>query len=677
MSLGLEVAILPGIAIARRIDKEGDWKRQLLLTPAFGMLVCLGLAGLCFMLGWTLQSLTALFILANIVAIISIRVELNPIPSTPQIERNPWFWIFTVIACYIAITPLTYMRPMGVDWIGFASLADAISRNGDFSLSEPSVGVWIYPPAFPMLAAWLGGSSSNAVFFLGTMCFVALLMGIAAIGERLNCGHWTIMAMLLAPALFAKNLDSGYPTVASQLGLVVILTMFGSKIRWSIVGITAFVVAMIHPTGLIYMSTLIAAQIIITKGERVTVTEKVQSGILVAAIIFAVIVISPGFDGKSVFAEYGWQGGAPMAMYAGLLLPLGLWAGWTLRSDKNARILMTWFGLNWILSSIHLFDGMEGFVLLSMLSYTLYSMSMHAFHIPLAALVGMRLSKMEGGVASDGGRAVMIVTLLLCGIAHSALSELSEHDELHVISSGEDNLFKMLHELPEGSIVYTENEHWGHIYSVPDHIGVTSIPSLGILNQEHSIQNAATTAIMYDDIPRLKELGVTHALASPKGVMMQYIQASQHWEKLWSSGASVVYILQDDNVVSQFHKVEGDNMRPDPWSSLRDHDPFDLGDTRLYLTEGSHHFTVDDSNSYEVCVMVEFVGDVTAIVNGDKFKGSGWYNSCRNAGYGGFEITIQSDSEYWINPLGASGRGDQIIDETGIRIHWVETTHLV
>ena len=63
--------------------------------------------------------------------------------------------------------------------------------------------------------------------------------------------------------------------------------------------------------------------------------------------------------------------------------------------------------------------------------------------------------------------------------------------------------------------------------------------------------------------------------------------------------------------------------------------------------------------------------------NGDKFKGSGWYNSCRNAGDGGFEITIQSDSEYWINPLGASGRGDQIIDETGIRIHWVETTHLV
>lgn len=676
MSLGLGVAILPGIAIARRIDKEGDWKRQLLLTPALGMLTCLGLAGLCFMLGWTLDSLTGLFILANIIAIISIRVELDPIPTDSKVERNPWFWIFTAIACFIAITPLTYMRPMGVDWVGFASLADAISRNGDFSLSQPSEGFWIYPPAFPMLAAWLGGSPATAVFILGTICFTSLLMGIAAIGEKLNCGHWTIMAMLLAPALFAKNLDSGYPTVASQLGLVVILTMFGDKIRWGTAAITGLVVAMIHPTGLIYMSTLIAAHIIVSKGQKITVTERVQSSILMVSILFAVIVISPAFDGKSVFAEYGWQGGIPMAIYAGLLLPLGLWAGWTLRSDKNARILMTWFGLNWILSSIHLLDGVEGFALLSMLSYALYSMSMHAFHIPLATLVGMRLSKMEGGISSDGGRAVMIVTLLLCGIAHSALSELSEHDELHVISNGEANLFNMLDELPEDSIVYTENEHWGHIYSIPEHIGVTSVPTLGILNQEYSIQNAATTAIIYDDISRLQELGITHALASPKGIMMQYIQASTHWEKLWSSGASVVYILEDDNMVSQYHKVEGENMRPDPWSSLRELDPFNLGDERLYLTEGTHHFNVNDTTSYQVCVMVEFVGDVSAIVNGNEYQGSGWYNSCKSAGDGGFDIVIQSEAEYWINPLGASGRGDQMIDETGIRIHWVETTHI-
>ena len=676
MSLGLEVAFLPGFAIARRLDKDGDMKRHLLLTPAFGLLTCLGLAGLCFMLEWSLEALTLLMILSNIAAFIAIRVELNPVHVTNRIDRLPWFWIFTAIACFIAITPLTYMRPMGVDWVGFASLADAASKTGGFSLSHPSTGVWIYPPAFPMLAAWIGGPPHDAVFLLGTLCFVSLLMGIAAVGEKLNCGHWTIMAMLLAPALFAKNLDSGYPTVASQLGLIVILMMFGKKLQWGVIATTALVVAMIHPTGLIYLSTLIAAQIIISKRKKITITERFQFGILVAAILFAIIIISPAFDGKSVFAEYGWQGGVPMAMYAGLLLPLGLWSAWTLRQDRNAMILATWFGLNWGLSSIHLFEGLEGFTLLSMISYALYSMSMHAFHIPLAALVGMRLSKLEGGISSDGGRAVTIAALLLCGIAHSALSELSEHDELHVVSSGDEILFEMLNQLPDDSIVYTENENWGHIYSIPEHIGVTSVPTLGILNQDYSIQNAATTAIISDDIPRLEKLGVTHAIASPKGVMMQYIQASIHWDKLWSVGGSTVYILENDNMISQFDRVEGDNMRPDPWSSLRSRDPFELGNDKLYLIEGSYGFPVNDSNAYQICVMVEFVGEVTAIVNNNKFSGSGWYNSCSYAGNGGFDITIESESEYWINPLGASGRGDTLIDETGVRVHWIETITL-
>ena len=50
---------------------------------------------------------------------------------------------------------------------------------------------------------------------------------------------------------------------------------------------------------------------------------------------------------------------------------------------------------------------------------------------------------------------------------------------------------------------------------------------------------------------------------------MQYIQASTHWEKMWSSGASTLYVLEDDMMVSDFIAVEGDNMRIDPWSSLR------------------------------------------------------------------------------------------------------------
>ena len=85
MSLGLEVAILPGLALARRLDTEGDWKRHLMLSPALGLLSCLGFAGLCFILELSLEALTTLLILANLAAVVAIRIELNPEPRQVNI----------------------------------------------------------------------------------------------------------------------------------------------------------------------------------------------------------------------------------------------------------------------------------------------------------------------------------------------------------------------------------------------------------------------------------------------------------------------------------------------------------------------------------------------------------------------------------------------------------------
>ena len=108
--------------------------------------------------------------------------------------------------------------------------------------------------------------------------------------------------------------------------------------------------------------------------------------------------------------------------------------------------------------------------------------------------------------------------------------------------------------------------------------------------------------------------------------MMQYIQASIHWQQIWSSGGSVIYVLEDDMMTSQFIPVTGDNIRPDPWASLRERDPFNLGDEKLYLTEGTHSFAVNESQAYEICIMTEFVGDVSATINSREISGSGWYN---------------------------------------------------
>ena len=70
--------------------------------------------------------------------------------------------------------------------------------------------------------------------------------------------------------------------------------------------------------------------------------------------------------------------------------------------------------------------------------------------------------------------------------------------------------------------------------------------------------------------------------------------------------------------------------------------------------------------------MTEFVGNVQAKINSVSVQGSGWYNICQSAGIGEFEISVISESKWWINPMGASGRGDALIDQTGIRVHWIE-----
>ena len=92
--------------------------------------------------------------------------------------------------------------------------------------------------AFPALASWLSQAvnidSGRAVFFLGHYTLATLVFALQAL--------WTIMAggqflvtMALGAGLFAKVYDSGYPTVVSQLGLVVGLLVLPQTVieSWS------------------------------------------------------------------------------------------------------------------------------------------------------------------------------------------------------------------------------------------------------------------------------------------------------------------------------------------------------------------------------------------------------------------------------------------------------------
>ena len=42
---------------------------------------------------------------------------------------------------------------------------------------------------------------------------------------------------------------------------------------------------------------------------------------------------------------------------------------------------------------------------------------------------------------------------------------------------------------------------------------------------------------------------------------------------------------------------------------------------------------------------------------------------------GDIQVSVRLDEgggQSWLNPLGLSGRGDRVIDESGVRIHWLE-----
>ena len=147
-----------------------------------------------------------------------------------------------------------------------------------------------------------------------------------------------------------------------------------------------------------------------------------------------------------------------------------------------------------------------------------------------------------------------------------------------MVSNGDISLFNYINkmELASNTVIYVENEHWGHFFYGLDRVGVTAVPSVGILKQEKSIQNLATSAIIHDNITKLSDLGITYAIASPKGIIMQYIHKSIHWKQIYSSGGSSLYALEDDSVVSSFLPVLGEEMRIDPWKDLRDLDPFDF-----------------------------------------------------------------------------------------------------
>ena len=769
-ALLLMVTFVPGYALCKVLDASADRMRKIALSPALGLLLVYGLAGLLVLCGqWTWPLMSALLLLLNVIALTRIkrrpeagkvltswqkleRAMHGEVYGTPeesigdevtaqrwlQNQRKPWMIALAAGVVMSCLTlPMLQEIPFGVDWIGFSTLTNQIATVGDLSLPGTNSGFWTYSPAFPSLAAWiqetLNISPATAVFELGHYSLFVLLLGVGGAMDRHGAGAQGILAMGLGAGLFAKTFDSGYPSVASQLGLVVgllvLLRPTSTRGKHHTTGfiLAFFSVVLIHPTGAIYLGMLMFSHLIIglsldeTHGANIKKLLLASSILLTIAGAIALLILAPRMLDAAVFAEYGWQGGRPMFMYNGILLILGLTAAWKMRQSIEGRLLAVWFTGLWVLTGIHLIDGLEQIPVLSLLSYVLYSMGLHAFHIPLAALVSLWWSDSTCLTSLDEKRSLLtigwdphphryvatglsILLLFATLFGNAVLFQVSQHEELHAMTSGDLELHEALATLPEGSIVYTENAQWGYVYNAPLNVATTSVPTLGLIHVESSIQPAATTAVYSDNPTEIQTLNITHALSSPLGTVGWTFAQSTYWVPLFEWQGSVLWEFDASGSATSSHFLKLDattcrddcSMRTDPWSGHRFRDTLELGNQRAFIPEGS-----DSSVSFSsfegfvgngsACLVFEARGNLGEVqltfqsqskeTSHTSTYSAGWHSLCFDQQ--NIEPSTQLNIDWsddgsgsrWLNPLGLSGRGDVLLDSTGLSLHWFEIQH--
>jgi hypothetical protein len=749
---------LPGWALAAVLDGSSDRVRKALLAPSLGLLLLYGISGTLLLLDvWSLTLMWLAVVALNAVAYRTVtsrheavaqrshwqrleaamhgEVAEDAVETTLskeaeiqlkfQQDRNvPLLVVGFAVALLALLSPALQAFPFGVDWIGFAMLTQQVVLEGELVLSGTNTGFWTYPPAFPSLAAWsaatLNMDAGVAVYRLGHWTLFAVLLGMMGALDRHGAGGQAMLAMGLGLGLFAKTFDSGYPSVASQLGMVVgVLTLFrpaDQRQRYHTVGVglALWCVALIHPTGAIYLALLLLSHVL----HGVSLEDETQrawarkvaylaSAFITIGFAVALIVIAPRLFEEAVFSEYGWQGGRPMLVYNAPLLAVACFAAFALRHTLEGRIATTWFALLWLLSLVHVVEGLQHVPVLSLLSYTLYSMALHAFHVPLAVLVALWWSPTteltssldEGGM--KWGAMPKVVAWSLTGVmvfgavvAAAVAVQLAEHDELLAVSPGDLALREALTGI-EGS-VYTENMHWGYVWNRPSTMATTSIPTLGLVHLSESEQNAATRAVYSDNTSYFLEKGMLHALSSPLGTVQWTLAESPYWDSILSVDGATLWELRpngDGKTPLLTGLDEADckdcTARLDPWRDHKFRDPLNLGNDRPFLPEGTPtDLRLQPPTGYaKVCLMYEVIGQPSAIyVNATSGlerpfhalqSTAGYHQTCfeLNATTALDTLSVSWKSEEpsrWVNPLGLSGRDTVLLDQTGIKFQWLE-----
>tara|TARA_B110000914_G_C15309946_1_gene375181 strand:- start:292 stop:717 length:426 start_codon:yes stop_codon:yes gene_type:complete len=137
-------------------------------------------------------------------------------------------------------------------------------------------------------------------------------------------------------------------------------------------------------------------------------------------------------------------------------------------------------------------------------------------------------------------------------------------------------------------------------------------------------------------------------------------------------------------------------MRTDPWSEHRFRDTLELGNQRAFIPEGSDSIVSFSSfgeivGEGDACLVFEARGDLSKVqltflsqsneTSHTSTYSAGWHSLCfdRQSIESATQLEIDwsddGSGSRWLNPLGLSGRGDTLLDSTGLSLHWFEIKH--
>ncbi len=583
----------------------------------------------------------------------------------------------------------------GVDWVGFAVIASEYTmvEGGIISMDM----TWWYSPAFPSLVAHVGFLTQQgldiATFDVGTAGMIGLICGLTAAFDERKKSLYALIAMMLGVAIFAKFFDSGYPTIASLLPLsLALFLMFKQKSSLMMKFILLIASAFIHPSGFIYLLTFYVVEMVIVE-DNTYKTNQPNKSLLIGGGVTLLFLLSElllrNLDlstGHWIDKEYGWQGGKPFLIFNGVLFATALYCYLFESKNKEIRLFSIWFIGLYCLSFVQYFGPETPLETLHLLSQILYSMSLHAFQIPLLGIVALSL-KFDSHLQKKSVKALVLTIMLF--LPTFLVFQIIPHEQNHAVQSSDILLFDKY--IDEYDSIFSENAPWGYTWFEHNSSFVAK-PTVGVVQSDLTLHSKAYTAILYDNVSGIIDLGIQAAISSPMGSLQWILSSSNFWEEIDHIDGSRIWEFRAAGNARQFdvepiHSEQciGCESRDDIWSSKHTLSyRHGFSPTIEFVEEGkgaSLEFrnVVDDASI--ICLSYITHGSIGGIkISSEQSEyvlksSAGYHRLCFDEVQAdSFSIIWEHDeSSFFFNPTGISGRSKHIFDVTGISFLAIET----